>query len=214
MAENNKATFGVVEGVLVYAKLAEADFKYQSTVDKEYSIAVIVDEDTADKWDEEFKKQPSKKVKAAEFEAKYKIPLPEQFEGQKNVYEIKLKKDATKNGEPFFPEYRPKVLLEGEDGERTDITESRLIANGGFGKVSYRKTSNSYGDFAKLNNVLILEKDFVEYVPKASGGVGSEFGEAKPVKVEAAKESATKARASKVKQSPVEDEDSSDQAPF
>lgn len=192
---DNKQTFGVVEGVLVYAKVAEPSLKYQSK-DTEYTVSVIVDEDFADEWDAKFKKQPAKKVKAAEFEAKYKMELPEEFKGSKNVFEIKLKKDATKDGEPFYPEHRPKVFLDDAEGNRTDITESRLIANGSRGKVSYRISTNDFGTFAKLNNVLIQEADFKEYV-STSGGAGSEFGDSKPVKVEAAKESVTKARANK-----------------
>ena len=43
-----KAEYGVIEGTIVYAKLAQADQKYQSK-DFEYSIEVIVSEDVADK---------------------------------------------------------------------------------------------------------------------------------------------------------------------
>ena len=209
---DNKQTFGVLEGTLVYAKVAEPSLKYQSK-DTEYTVSVIVDEDTADEWDAKFKKQPAKKIKATEFEGKYKITLPEEFKGAKNVFEIKLKKDATKDGEPFYPEHRPKVFLDDAEGGRTEITESRLIANGTVAKVSYRISSNDFGTFAKLNNVLIQEANFKEYVSTGSAA-GSEFGDSKPVKVEAPKESATKARASKSKVAPVEDDDSSDQAPF
>ena len=67
-----KAEYGVIEGTIVYAKLAQADQKYQSK-DFEYSIEVIVSEDVADEWDAKFKKQPAKKIRAADFEAKYKI---------------------------------------------------------------------------------------------------------------------------------------------
>ena len=211
--------FGVVEGTLVYVKVAEPSLKYQSK-DQEYSVSIIVDEDAADTWDEVFSKQPAKKVKVADFEAKYKIPCP--IEGVKNVYEIKLKKDATKDGEPFYPEHRPRVFLDGNDGERTDITESRLVANGSVGKVSYRISSNDFGTFAKLNNVLILENDFIEYVSTGGGKAGAEFGD-KPIKTEAPRKEATEARATKEasKEKPVkkakapepEDDDTSD-APF
>lgn len=208
MATDAKEINGVVEGTLVYAKVAEASPKYQSK-DTEYTVSVIVSEDVADDWDAKFKKQPAKKIKATEFEAKYKTPLPAALQGEKNVFEIKLKKDATKDGEPFYPEHRPKVFLDSEK-ERTEITESRLIANGTIGKVSYRVSSNDFGTFAKLNNVLIKEEDFKEYV-STGGAAGSEFGESKPIKVEAPKEAATKARANKVKpkEDPVEMEEGS-----
>ena len=187
-----KSQYGVVEGVIVYAKIAQPDLKFQSK-DTEFSIGVIVNEDTADAWDEQFKKQPATKIKATDFEAKFKFPLPAEFKGEKNVFQIKLKRDAVVNGEPFYPDNYPKVFLDTAD-ERIDITHSRLIANGSRGKVSYRINSNDFGTFARLNNVLFDEKGFIEYESKGGGGVGSEFGNSKPVKVEPAKESVTQAR--------------------
>ena len=191
MVKEVKKSFGVLEGTLAYAKIAQPDLKYQSK-DTEYSVQVIVDEDTADAWNEEFKKQPAKKIKVADFEEKYRFPCP--IEGVKNVFAITLKRDCTKDGELFYPENRPKVLLDTSDGERIDITESRLIANGSVGKVSYRINDNDYGTFAKLNNILMDEDGFVEYVSKGGGASGSEFGDEKPIKKEPAKASATQAR--------------------
>lgn len=217
-----KAEYGVIEGTIVYAKLAQADQKYQSK-DFEYSIEVIVSEDVADEWDAKFKKQPAKKIRAADFEAKYKIPVPDQYKKEKNLYSIKLKKDATKDGEPFNPEYRPKVFLDTAD-ERIDITTSRLVANGSYGKVSYRVTSNDFGTFAKLNNVLFDEEGFIEYEKSLGSGYGSEFGESKPVKVEPENKKATegrKPREAPAKELPKKAEDSSpaddfdsDEVPF
>lgn len=208
MANEKKSQFGVVEGTLVYAKVAESTKKYQSN-DEEYVISVIINEDQADAWEEEFKKQPAKKVKAADFEEKYRIPLPEQFKGEKNVYELKLKKDAIKDGVPFYPEHRPKVFVDYDNGDRVEITESRLLANGSFGKVSYRISENDFGRFAKLNNVLLTEAGFKEYVP-TSGGVGSEFGGTKEVKKEAPRKEVTQARSAKVAKKEVEQESEND----
>jgi hypothetical protein len=206
---DKKQMYGVLEGTLVYAKIAQPDSKFESK-DTEYVISVIVDEDTADAWDEQFKKQPAKKVKASEFESKYKIELPKQLKGQKNVFEIKLKKDATKDGEPFNPEFRPKVFVDYDNGDRVEITESRLIANGSYGKVSYRINTNNYGTFARLNNILMTEEGFKEYV-STGGAAGSEFGEVKEVKKEAPRKEATQARTSKVsKQAEPEPEDDGD----
>lgn len=212
---DKKQTFGVIEGTLVYAKVAEASPKYQSK-DTEYTISVIVSEDEADAWDEQFKKQPAKKIKAAEFEGKYKIALPENLKGEKNVYEIKLKKDCTKDGELFYPEHRPKVFVDYDNGDRVEITESRLIANGSVGKVSYRISTNDFGTFAKLNNVLMTEEGFKEYV-STGGAAGSEFGDTKEVKKEAPRKEATQARATKAPKKDVEQgesEDDSDSSPF
>ena len=206
MATKAKQTFGVIEGAVAYAKIAQPDTKYKSD-DKEYSITVFIDEDAADEWDAVFTKQPSKKVKASEFEAKYKFPCP--IEGAKNVYFVQLKKDATKDGVEFNPEYRPRVLLDDENGERVDITESRLIANGSYAKISYRINENSYGTFAYLKNVLMDVDGFKEYVSEGGGAMGSEFGGDKPIKKEAARSEATNARKAK----PVEDEEEEDDEP-
>lgn len=189
MATDKKQTFGVLEGTLAYAKIAQADTKYQSK-DTEYSIQIIVDEDTADEWETQFKKQPAKKIKASDFEGKYKFPCP--IKGAKNVYAITLKRDATKDGEPFYPENRPKVFLDTEEG-RLDITESRLLANGSFGKVSYRINENEFGRFAKLANVLLDEEGFIEYI-STGGKAGSEFGDDKPITKEAPRKEATEGR--------------------
>ena len=214
MAEKAKATYEVIEGVLVYAKLAQADGKYQSK-DTEYSVEVIISEDQADEWDTKFKKQPAKKIKAAEFEGKYKIPVPAQFKGEKNLYSVKLKKDAVVDGVEFYPEFRPKVFLDTVDGERVDITTSRLIANGSVGKVSYRVNSNDFGTFAKLSNVLLTEEGFIEYESKGSSGPGAEFGGARPVKVEPARKEATEARKPKeVKPAEPAEDDEDESAPF
>ncbi len=205
-----KQTTGVIEGVLVYAKVAEPAKAYQSE-DTEYIISVIVDEDTADKWDSEFKKQPAKKVRVADFENKYKFECP--IAGVKNVYEIKLKRTAVKNGEPFYPENRPKVFLDMDNGDRVEITESRLIANGSVGKVSYTIRENDFGRFSSLRNVLMTEEGFKEYV-STGGSAGSEFGDEKPAKKEAPRKEATEARATKAKQKPAEENFEEDLPPF
>ena len=197
-----KAQIGVIEGVLVYAKIAQPDQKYQSK-DTEFSVGIIVSEDEADAWEEKFKAAP-KKIKATEFEAKYRFPLPEQFKGEKNVFQITLKRDAVVDSEPFYPHNYPRVFLDTED-ERIDITKSRLIANGSYGKVSYRINSNDFGTFAKLSNVLLDEEGFIEYESKGGGVAGSEFGGGRPVKVEAEKESVTNARAPRREEADEED---------
>ena len=212
MATEPKAQFGVLEGTLVYVKIAQPDTAYQSE-EKEWSVEVIVDEDTAEAYDEQFKKQPSKKIKAADFEAKYKIPCP--IEGVKNVYSIKLKRAATNDGVPVDEKFAPKVFLDDENGERTDITRSRLLANGSFGKVSYYISENGFGRFSRLQNVLLDTKGFKEYVRTGGAGVapGGEFGDVKPVKVEAASEAATSSRPVKPAKK-AEPEPDMDSSPF
>lgn len=212
MATKQKNTFGIIEGTIVYAKVNVPDTKYQST-EKEWSVEVIVDEETAEAWDEQFKKQPSKKIKAADFEAKYRIPCP--IEGVKNVYSVKLKRAATNDGVPVDDNFKPKVFIDDAEGNRTEVSESRLCANGSFGKVSYYVSSNDFGTFSRLQNLLFEEDKFIEYKSAGGGGAGSEFG-AKPVTKEAPRESANQPRPVKpTKKAEVEPSDLDDQtSPF
>jgi hypothetical protein len=205
MATKDKSKFGVIEGTFVYAKVGQPDLKYQST-EKEWSIGVVVDEDTADGWDEQFAKQPAKKVKASEFEGKYRIPCP--IADVKNVYIINLKRAATNNGVPVDEISRPKVYLDDAEGGRSEIGQSRLIGNGSFGKVSYYISSNDYGTFSRLQNVLMDEDGFKEY-QSTNAGAGSEFGAVKAVKVEAARDEVLNSRPAKkvVEQDDEEEED-------
>ena len=207
MATKEKSKLGVIEGTFVYAKVGQPDNKYQSA-EKEWSIEVIVDEDKADAWSEQFKKQPAKKIKASDFEGKYKIPLPDHLKGEKNVYGIKIKRQATNDGEPVDEMFRPKVYVDDTEGNRTEIGQSRLIANGSFGKISYYISENDFGTFSRLQNVLMTEDNFIEYESKGSVA-GSEFGDVKPVKYEEAKESVMKTRAEKPTPKKVVEEDES-----
>lgn len=205
MATAKKEKFGVLEGVLVYAKVGQPDFKYKDTVDKEWSVQVIVDEDTADIFDAKFKKQPAKKIKATEFESKFKIPLPAQFKGEKNVFSITLRRQATNEGVPVDDFLRPKVYVdfnptkESPEGERVEIGQSRLVANGSVGKVSYYISWNEKAgtDIARLQNILMTEEGFVEYESTAKSA-GSEFGDSnKAVKTEAPTRKAMETRKEK-----------------
>ena len=211
MATKQKSTFGIIEGTIVYAKVNVPDTKYQST-EKEWSVEVIIGEDEAEAWDEKFQKQKSKKIKASDFEAKYRIPCP--IPGVKNVYSVKLKRAATKDGVPVDPDFKPKVFIDDAEGNRTEVSESRLCANGSFGKVSYYVSSNDFGTFSRLQNLLFEEDKFIEYQSTGGGGSGSEFG-SKPVTKEAPREAANQPRPAKPSKAPVEDmEDESLSSPF
>lgn len=201
--------YGVLEGTFAFMKLAEPSTKYQSK-DLEYAVDVVVSKATAKAWNKQFPKQKAKEFEAAEFEQKFKMPIPAELEGEDEIYIIKLKKAATKDGVAFDEKFRPKLLLDTAEG-RVDITVSRLAANGTRGKASYRITSNDFGVFAQLNNILVDEVNFKEYV-RTGGVVGSEFGDAKPIaKVEPESKAATASRpkAAPKKQEEHEDEDNS-----
>jgi hypothetical protein len=192
MAE--KQSFGVLENVvLAYAKLGEPTKKFQSE-DLVYEVDCIVEKSVAKAWSKQFVKQKAKEFDADEFKAKFKMEPP--FGGDE-VYVIKMRKAASKDGEFYDQKFRPQVLLDTAEGERVNITTSRLISNGSRAKVSYRITENSFGIFGMLNNVLMDEDGFVEYVSQGGGPAGNEFGGSKPIKQEASRKEVTEARKSK-----------------
>lgn len=198
MADKNQ--YGVLENVtFAYAKLAEPTKKYQSE-DTLYEVDCIVTKAVAKAFNKDFAKQKAKELDREDFVAKYKMEAP--YEGDE-IYIIKLRKPASKDGEVYDEKYRPRVMVDMNDGERVDVTTSRLLSNGCVGKVSYRITDNTFGRFAQLNNLLIQEDDFIEYKSSGGSAAGSEFGDVKPVRAEPAKESATKARANKEVEKPV-----------
>ena len=163
-------TQNTIEGTLVFVSIQTPQTKYQST-DKEYKAGVVVDEDTADAWNERFPKQSAKVVKTSDFKDTYKINAP--FPDAKKQYVITLKKDAQyADGNPVPKQYLPKVLLQ-EGKQAIDVTDSQLPANGSVGKISFETRENSYGTFAKLRNVLVTE--MIEY-KKGGSSAGDDFG--------------------------------------
>ena len=163
-------TQNTIEGTLVFVSIQTPQTKYQST-EKEYKAGVVVDEDTADSWNEMFPKQSAKVVKTSDFKDTYKIDAP--FPNEKKQYVITLKKPAQyADSTPLPKQYQPKVLL--ADGKQAiDVTDTMLPANGSKGKVSFETRENSYGVFAKLRNVLVTE--MIEY-KKGGGSAGDDFG--------------------------------------
>lgn len=163
-------TQNTIEGTLVFVSVQTPQPKYQS-VEKEYKAGVVVDEDTADSWNERFPKQAAKVVKTSDFKEAYKIDAP--FPDAKKQYVITLKKDAQyADGNPVPKQYLPKVLLQ-EGKQAIDVTDSQLPANGSVGKISFETRENSYGTFAKLRNVLVTK--MIEY-KKGGGNAADEFG--------------------------------------
>lgn len=163
-------TQNTIEGTLVFVSIQTPQTKYQST-EKEYKAGVVVDEDTADAWNEMFPKQSAKVVKTSDFKEIYKIDAP--FQNEKKQYVINLKKPAQyKDGTPLPKQYQPKVLL--ADGKQAiDVTDTMLPANGSVGKISFETNSNDFGTFARLRNVLVTE--MIEY-KKGGGNAGDDFG--------------------------------------
>lgn len=163
-------TQNTIEGTLVFVTVQTPQTKYQST-DKEFKVGIVVDEDTADAWNERFPKQTAKVVKTSDFKDTYKIdPV---FPDEKKQYVITVKKPANyKDGSPLPAQYLPKVLV--QDGKAAiDVTQTVLPANGSKGKVSFEENSNDFGTFSRLRNVLVTE--MLEY-KKGGGNAADEFG--------------------------------------
>ena len=163
-------TQNTIEGTLVFVTVQTPQTKYQST-DKEFKVGIVVDEDTADSWNERFPKQTAKVVKTSDFKETYKIdPV---FPDEKKQYVITIKKPASyKDGKELPEMYRPKVLLQ-EGKTAIDVTKTTLPANGSKGKVSFEENNNDFGTFSRLKNVLVTE--MIEY-KKGGSNVGDDFG--------------------------------------
>lgn len=159
-------------GTLVYVTLQEPSTCFEAAKGKEWKCSIVVDEDQADTFNEQYPKQTARVVKTSEFEEIYKIAPP--FPDAKKQYVITLRKNTKlANGEPVPEKYQPRVLLNTEEG-RQDITAETLVGNGSKGKISIEHYEGKQGDIARLQNVLVTE--LVEYVPSASSGErGSEF---------------------------------------
>lgn len=160
-----------ISGVFAYAKIQEPAFKYQSTTEKEFSIDIIVDKETAKAFGKQFPKQKGKRVDNDDFEEIYKMPPP--FPDQDEQYVLKLKRPAQyKDGKPLPESYWPKVMQK-KGGKAVQIPREVLVGNGSVGKVSYDVNENDFGTFAKLKNILV--EDLKEY--KKTGGSGADdFG--------------------------------------
>ena len=212
--------FEKIFGTLVYVQLQEPVKAYikpgAPTKPDEWKAAVVLtDEDYADALEDyarELDTQISlKKVKAVEFEEKYKCEVPEG--AGKNVWVLTLRKSTElgKTGKPVPPQYQPKVYLK-EGKVLKDVTATHLVGNGSKGAISVNRFDRSAGGSSLyLQNVLVT--DLVEYEAKVISS-GSEFedsaddGEGNSVKVPASAKTAPKT-AKKV----VDDSDS-DSDPF
>lgn len=63
-------------GTLVYVQVQKPVECYVKEKGFEYKASIIVDEDTADAWNEAYPKQTATVIKTSEFESKFKIPAP------------------------------------------------------------------------------------------------------------------------------------------
>lgn len=167
MGTLNNVVFG-------YVKIQQADFKYGSNTDKEYTVDCTVSKADAKAWNKAFPKQKAKEIDNDDYKTIFKIDPP--FTDQDEQYVIKLKKPAQykKDGEthPVPDQYRPRVFEKGADGKLVDITKDKLVSNGSKGVASYEENTNDFGTFARLKAIRVDE--LIEY--KKAGG-GSNFDE-------------------------------------
>ena len=188
MSQNQPYTEILNNTTLAFVKVAESDKKYQSE-DREYSLNAIVSKADAKAFKKKFPKQSVKDYENDEFKEKFKIDPP--FPDQDEQYVLKLSKVHIKDGVEVNPKYRPRVYLDDGKGNLTDITTSRLVANGSKGDVAYRVSENSFGVFAYLDAVRLTE--FIEY---KKDGAANPFG-GRVVAVEEDNPEATQARSSR-----------------
>ncbi len=179
----------------LYVSIREARDKYKST-DKEFSAKLVVDEDTADSFKENFPKNGVKEIKTSNFEEQFGIQPP--FPKAKKQYLITLKvaddKRITVVDQQTGEEHektvkltlndfkRPKVYMADPSGEyeNIDVTEKVNVGNGSTGHVAFWiLDSAEYGSFPKLKAIRV--NDLVPYEPSSSnhgafGSVASDEG--------------------------------------
>jgi hypothetical protein len=156
-----------LEGTLVYVQVQKPVDCFVKEKGQEFKASIVVDEETADSWNELYPKQPAKVVKTSEFEASFKIPPP--LPSEKKQYVITLRKNTKlSNGEPVPEKYIPKLVQRDEGGVLQDITQSVLPANGSKGALAVEHYDGKMGPVARLKNVLVT--DLIEYQKQDSDG--------------------------------------------
>jgi hypothetical protein len=172
-----------VKGTLVYVCLNEPTKAYVAAgeapkADEWKASVVITDEDYLDEF-EEYTKQIDakcsiKKVKVADFEGKYKIPVPEGAGKYVWVLTFRKSTELGKTGKPVPELYRPRVF-ERQGNALVDITKQKLVGNGSTGSISLEVFERSNGTSSiYLKNVLV--EDLIEYTKAESDYTpGSEF---------------------------------------
>ena len=160
-----------LKGMLVYVMLDKPRACYDESKGVEYKCGIVVDEDTADAFNEIYPKQSAKKVKTADFKQVYKCDPPE--DAGKNVYVITLKKNTKlANGADLPDKYRPRVF-QRKGGALVDITHTSLPSNGSLGEISIEHYDGKMGAVARLKNVLVT--NLIEY--EKAGGAEYEAGD-------------------------------------
>jgi hypothetical protein len=173
---NKEETKGFLRNVtLAYVKVNKAGEEYKGK--RNYEVTAIVNEDIADDFEAKVPQSSIKKVKTAEFEAKYKMaPI---FPEEKNHYAITIRANSQavkdikdKKGNllvakgdmiPYDWASRPKaILLKNSKGKSEDITLAEYgIANGSVGDLAFNIGQFESTNYAQLTGLLV--RDLIEY---------------------------------------------------
>lgn len=186
MPEAQEKSFNKISGMLLYVSLHKPVKAFQdaSTGPKpdEWKASVcITDEDYLDEFETYAAsidaKISIKKVKKADFEAKYKVAPPE--DAGKNIWVVTFRKSTLlgKTGREVPELYKPKVF-EKVGKTMVDITNSKLPGNGSIGTISTELFTRQNGTSSiYLKNILVTS--LIEYVAPEGDNYepGSEFGD-------------------------------------
>jgi len=145
----------------------------------EYTVELLVSEDTADSYDEHFPKQASKKMTKQQVMKKFKAESDEDLEEigidpkQKKFYFIKKVQAAQKKDGTALPkQLRPRVV-EVIDNKPVDVTFDKLVGNGSGVDCLLRVSQNTtYGSFSYP--AVLKVTDMIEYKASGNGGVDEE----------------------------------------
>lgn len=164
----NNPTTTVENVTYLYERIGTPQLKKDSKTLTEFSVTVVVDEDTADAFGERYKNQKVKFLRNDEFTEKFPdIDLP--YPNQKKQFMLTLKKDThSKQGTVLPDTLRPHVYLRTGADEVEQITgvAGKGVGNGSKGSITWDEFTNSFGTTAKL--LYIIVDDLVVY----EGGTG------------------------------------------
>lgn len=172
-AKDNISKVFIEDVVFYYAGVNKARPVYEqkdwSNPNKfEYLVDVLIDEDTYDTIEENFKKNSLKKYSKEKFMERFKIESEEELPYDAKKYFVAKFKQAAqkKDGSAINPQLRPRAF-EIVDGKPVDVTVAKNIGNGSKGDIMLRVSNHpTYGTFAYLSTLKVT--DLVEY--ETSGG--------------------------------------------
>lgn len=223
MPEAQEKSFDKISGMLLYVSLnkpvkAFQDAKTGPKPDEWKASVCIIDEDYLDEFEAYATgidaKVSIKKVKKAEFEAKYKVAPPE--DADKNIWIVTFRKSTQlgKTGREVPDLYKPKVF-EKVGKTLVDVTNSKLPGNGSYGTISTELFTRQNGTSSiYLKNIMVTK--MIEYVPEEGEAYepGSEFGEATAAPAPAATTTKATVKPAAKKAKPPVDDDFDDSIPF